>query len=380
MFTCPHCGKEIEINKALSHQIEEKLRQQLSQESQEKFAKQKEEIERKAQETIKLEMQDMKNQAKETQEKNTQLQDQLLSLTKTLRELKEKDEQRELLMQKQMLEEREKMREDISKTVMERSRMDKLELEKQLEDTKKALEDAQRKAAQKSQQLQGEVLELELEKLLRQAFPQDTIEPIGKGVNGADIRHLVKSPLGNSCGIILWELKRTKQWGNDWIPKLKQNLRDEKAHVPVIVSFELPPEVKSGLGMKEGVWITSPDLVLPLAELLRKGLLDLARQKALEQNSSDTASQVYHYIIGHEFQQQVEILVETYIAMKQDLQKEKGAFERMWKAREGQIDRILQSAAHIVGSIQGKGATIAQIKGLDLPELLETGEQQELLT
>ncbi len=368
-IVCPHCNNTFELSEALAHQLEEKMREKVNADYQEKLEKQKQEIKKQAEDALSLKMTDAQNEAKEAKLRNEELQKQLLELTKTLRELKDKDEQRDLTYQKQLIADREKMQEDISKTMMEKSHLETLELKKQLDDTKKALEDAQRKAAQKSQQLQGEVLELELEEILRLAFPHDEVQAIGKGINGADIRHIVKTPMGNVCGIILWELKRTKHWDDKWIGKLKEDVRSEKAHVPVIVSAELPDEAKAGMGVKEGVWICALPLVIPLAELLRKNLYDIARQKAVNANSNEKSDLVYRYITSHEFQQQVESLIETYLGMQQELLQERRAFEKMWKVREGQIEKLLHGTAHIIGSMQGRGATIQGIKGLDLPEL-----------
>jgi hypothetical protein len=281
-------------------------------------------------------------------------------------------------MIKKLSEEREKLKEEVGKTLKEKSDLEVAEIKKQLEDTKKALEDAQRKAAQKSQQMQGEVLELELENLLRSAFPQDEIEAVGKGVTGADIKHIVKSPKGYVCGTILWESKRTKEWSDKWLHKLKEDLRVEKAMFPVIVSMNLPKEGENGFGLKEGVWVCTPNLVIPLAIILRKNLLDLGYQKAISANRGEKADLLYSYVTSHEFQQQVENVVEVYQEMQTQIVKERAAFEKAWKQREAQAQRILISTSNMIGSMQGVvGASMPPIKGLDL--LDEGDEQQSLL-
>ena len=378
---CPNCGKIIQISEALQHQIEEQITSKLNEKYKLDFDKQKEELKKQTEEKIKkeleLEMKDRENEAEETRKKSVEQQNQILELTKTMRELKNKDQERELELQKKLLEEREKMQNEISKNVQEKASMEILEVKKQLEDTKKALEEAQRKSSQVSQQLQGEVLELELEEMLKNAFPHDEIIPVAKGVNGADIKHTVKTPLGNICGVILWEFKRTKHFENKWITKLKDDLRNEKANIPVIVSLELPLEAKNGIGIKDNVWICSLHLALPMAELLRKNLYDIARQKAVSANSSEKADLLYSYITSHEFQQQIESIIETYTGMQEQLTKEKIAFERMWKVREGQIEKLLRGTANIIGSIQGKGATISNIKGLDIFQIEEKNLLEE---
>ncbi|MFC1710413.1 DUF2130 domain-containing protein, partial [Patescibacteria group bacterium] len=228
---------------------------------------------------------------------------------------------------------------------------------------------------QGSQQLQGEVLELDFEQLLKNNFKNDKIEPVEKGVKGADVRQTVKSPRGISCGVILWETKRTKAWSDSWIDKLKDDLRAEKANIPVIVSMVLPKDMDGELGFKDGVWISSFSLALPLAQLLRKNLLDVGYQKAVSAHRGEKADHLYEYITSHEFRQQVEAMIEVYVQMKGQVTKERVAYEKMWKQREKQVDRLFSSTANVVGAIQGEvGQTAFQIKGL---ELLEDGENAD---
>jgi hypothetical protein len=258
---------------------------------------------------------------------------------------------------------------------VEEHRLKDLEKDKIISDLRNALDNARRKASQGSQQLQGEILELDIETTLKESFPTDEIEPVGKGVRGADIRQIVKSPKGFVCGVILWETKRTKAWSDAWVNKLKGDLRAEKANIPVIISLVLPDEAKEGFGLKDGVWIVGFNLILPIASILRRNLLDLGFQKAVSSHKSDKAGYLYEYITSHEFRQQVEAIVEVYKEMDDEIKKERAVFEKVWKRREGQMQRLITSTANVVGSIQGKvGSSALQIKGLELDEL-ESGEK-----
>lgn len=365
-IVCPGCGKVVEISKALLHEEREKIKK----EAEEKAVQ-------KAKEELEFKIKDSQNELDEAKNRNKELQTQLLELTKSIRNLKEQNEKNDLENQKKLNEELEKSREQISKIEQEKANLEKMELQKQLDDTKKLLEEAQRKSNQKSQQMQGEVLELDLENMLRLAFPQDEIEPVGKGVTGADIRQIVKSPRGRVCGVILWESKRTKEWRDVWISKLKEDLRSEKANIPVIVSSELPKEAKGGFGQKDGVLICSHALSIPIAAMLRKNLLDVEYQKAVSENRGDKAELLYTYVTSHEFRQQVENVMEVHHEIQEQIIKERVSFEKFWKQREAQAQRIILSAANIVGSMQGKiGASALQIKGLELPEI-ESGEDNE---
>lgn len=376
---CPHCKKTVEISEALRHQFNE---QQLA----EITAKHEKELEearkialdesaKKIKEQFEFQVKQAKEDAQEKEGRIKELIEQITELTKELRQSKKEQEEASLEMQKKLSEEREKIKEDLEKSLTEKSNLEVAEIRKQLEDTKKALEDAQRKAAQKSQQLQGEVLELEIENLLRISFPHDEIEPIGKGITGADVRQLVKSPKGYHCGIILWEFKRTKKWDDKWLVKLKDDLRAEKANIPVIVSMELPKEAESGFGLKEGVWVCSHELIVPIATVLRKSLLDIGYQKLVSANRGEKADLLYNYITSHEFQQQIENIIEVYRDMHHQILKERTAYEKIWKIREAQVEKLLHGTANIVGSMQGyAGASMPQIKGLDL---LEDGETDD---
>jgi hypothetical protein len=340
-ITCPHCKKTIEISEALSHQVEEKILAEQEEKHQQELAEMKKKL----------------ASAEATE----------LSLRKEKNKLDEERRTFELDKQRQLDIEREKIRQKTAEEIMENQRMKDKEKDKVIDDLKKSLEDAQRKATQGSQQLQGEVQELDLEELLRREFPGDTIDPIGKGVLGADVRHIVRSPRGMDCGHILWESKRTKAWGGDWIDKLKEDMRNDKANIPAIVSEALPEEIKAGIGLKDGVWVAGLKYTLPLAMLLRKALLDSARQKMIAQNQATKAEELYGYVTSHEFAQQVESMIETYNEMQQQITRERTAFEKTWKQREAQVTRLLSGVAGIYGSMQGiAGPALPPIKNLEL--------------
>lgn len=340
---CPHCKKPIEISEALSHQVEEKILA----EQQEKHDK---------------ELLDIKKQLAVAQ--NTELE-----LRKQKNTLDEERRTFELDKQRQLDTEREKIRQKTLEEAAESQRLKEKEKDKVIDDLKKSLEDAQRKATQGSQQLQGEVQELDLEELLMKEFPGDTIEPIGKGVLGADVRQIVRSPRGMDCGRILWESKRTKAWSDGWVDKLKEDLRNDKAHIPAIISETMPDEIKQGIGLKDGVWVASPTFTVPLAMLLRKALLDSARQKMIAQNQQTKAEELYGYITSHEFANQVEAMVETYKDMQEQIARERTAFEKSWKQREAQVNRLLSSVSGIYGSMQGiAGPSLPTISKLELSD------------
>ncbi|HSD56058.1 MAG TPA: DUF2130 domain-containing protein [Candidatus Saccharimonadales bacterium] len=410
-ITCKNCGEEIEISAALQGQIEAqvlaaehkkheaelaKVKADAAEAAQKQLRGEKELLEKQNQDELDLAkkrleaelesrqkkanleqelfVKTLKEDAESAKETNRQLHEQLTELTKALREERKAKASVELEAEKKIAAEEAKIREEASKAADEKQRLNLAARDKTIADLQKALDDAQRKASQGSQQLQGEIMELDLEEALANSFRDDDIEPVAKGIKGGDIRHVVKSPRGTQCGVILWEIKRTKNWTDSWIPKLKEDLRSEKANVPIIVTEVMPKQIEEDMGVLHGVWVCKPRLAIVLATLLRKGLLDAGLQKALAENRGTKAEALYNFITSHEFVQQIESMVETYQEMTSQLAKEKVAFQKIWSQREAQAQRLLLSTANIIGSMQGHigNASMPKIKGL---ELLESGDE-----
>jgi hypothetical protein len=225
-------------------------------------------------------------------------------------------------------------------------------------------EELRRKLQQGSQQTQGEVLELELEELLQDAFPFDHIEPVPKGMNGADLIHRVHSKNGHCCGTIVWESKRTKAWSDGWLQKLKDDLRLVKGDLAVIVSEALPKDITHFAQMK-GIWVTSRDCALNLATALRSQLLEISTIKAAAVGKNEKMEILYRYLSGPEFKQRIEAIVEAFIGMQEDLNEERRTAERRWSKREKQIQRVICNTSGMYGDLQGLiGSSLHNIPAL----------------
>jgi hypothetical protein len=409
MIICNSCGAEIEIDKALEGQIEARvlaterqkheadlLRVQTesaaaarrSTEAAMKLAKSEAETEleivRKRLESEVLSAQkkataESELTLKQLREDNTsaelekkQLRDQLTELTKAVREANRAKDNAELDMQKKLAVEESKIRDEATRLADEKQRLNLAAKDKQLQDAMRVNEELQRKLQQGSQQMQGEIMELDFEAALTSAFRDDDITPVAKGIKGGDVSQLVRSPRGTSCGTILWEIKRTKNWVDGWIPKLKQDMRDSRAEIAVIITESMPKQIEGDMGQFQGVWVAKPGLAIILAALLRKSLLDVGLQKARTENQGGKAEALYSFVTSHEFIQQIESMVETYQEMSQQIQKERIAYERLWSQREKQTSKLLLGTANIIGSMQGHvgQAAMPRIKGLEL----DTGE------
>ncbi len=284
----------------------------------------------------------------------------------------------ELEKQRQLDAERDKIREDAQKKAEEDMHLKILEKDKQLQDAMKANLELQRKLQQGSQQTQGEVLELELEELLKGWFTHDTIEPVPKGINGADVMQKVISNSGQQCGSIAWESKHTKAWSEQWVSKLKEDQRKIGADVAVIVTEMLPKDIKN-FAYRDGVWIADQNSIFGLATALRIQLIQTTTIKLANVGKNEKMEVLYGYLSGTEFRHKVEAIVEAFVGMKQDLEKERRAMTRIWAKREKQIEQVVTNTAGMYGDVQGLlGTAIQPIAALETgPDLIEESEEVE---
>jgi len=407
VIICPYCQKEIPLTEAISHQVREELRKEFETEfktkgeilaKREEMLSQKEksleeeyikklkleiarfekEAKEKAEQTVSIELKDLQAQVAEKEQKLLDAQSKELELRKQRRDLEEKYKNIELEMARKLDEERERMREEISKSVAENHRLKDMEKDKKMNDMLRRIEELKRKAELGSQQLQGEVLELELEEVLKANFPFDQIEPVSKGKRGADILQKVHNQSSQYCGTVVWELKRTKGWSDGWIEKLKEDQRETKAEIAVLATTALPKEVNS-FGYINGVWVTNPTLAVCLAIALRMNLIQVANAKMAAVGKGEKMEVLYNYLSGKEFGQRVEAIVEAFISMRSDLEKEKSAMNKIWSKREKQIERVIHNISGMYGEMQAiVGGSLPQIKSLELKSLIDEVDSEEL--
>lgn len=407
VIICPYCKKEIPLTEAISHQIREQLRKEfeiefkkkgqvlaqreemlsqkeksLEEENIEKLklemARLEKEAKEKAEQTVSIELKDLQAEVAEKEQKLLDAQSKELELRKQRRDLEEKYKNIELETARKLDEERERMREEISKSVAEDHRLKDMEKDKKMNDMLRQIEELKRKAELGSQQLQGEVLEIELEEILKANFPFDQIEPVSKGKRGADILQKVHNQSGQYCGTVVWELKRTKGWSDGWIEKLKEDQREVKAEIAVLVTTALPKEVNS-FGYINGVWVTNPTLAVCLAIALRMNLIQVANAKMAAVGKGVKMEVLYNYLSGKEFGQRVEAIVEAFISMRNDLEQEKRAVNKIWSKREKQIERVIHNISGMYGEMQAiVGASLPEIKSLELKSLIDEVDSEEL--
>jgi hypothetical protein len=295
------------------------------------------------------------------------------------RELDDAKREMELTIEKRIQESLNATREQARKEAEEELRLKVNEKEQTISSMQRQIEELKRRAEQGSQQLQGEVQELELENLLRTKFPRDSIQPVPKGEFGGDVLHRVNGTLGQSCGFILWECKRTKNWSDGWLAKLREDQRTAKAEIAVMVSQALPKDVET-FEFIEGVWVTHPRAAMPMAVVLRQTLLEVAAVRQSSEGQQTKMEMVYQYLTGSRFRQRVQAIVEAFSCMREDLDREKRAIVKQWAKREQQIDRVMEATVGMYGDLQGiAGKTLQEIEGLEFPALDQPDIQQGVL-
>jgi len=315
---------------------------------------------------------------KENQERKDALKNMQKREVDLLKEKQHLDEEREALdlqVQRTLAEERKSIEEKARAKEKEANFLKTQENEHLITDLKQQLETMQRKMEQGSMQVQGEVMEMELEKLLGQTFPYDELTEVGKGINGADILHKVRNLQMADCGMIVFESKRTKAFSQGWIDKLKADTRLHKAQIPVLVTEALPKDMKQ-FGLKDGVWICTFYEVVALVTVLRQNLLSLHDQKVAGENRGEKQQLLYDYLTSHEFAHHIEFILSGYKAMQDTLDKERKALAKNWNVRQKQIDMMTQNTIEIYGSVKGiAGSSVQDIKSLEFDQLmLEDGE------
>jgi hypothetical protein len=409
-ITCPNCKTELKLTESIaapllaatrSHyeqrlaqkDVEISAREAAIRQQQTMIAKEKEAIDKKIAEKLVAEREkiaaeearkarlllatDLGEKANEIaglkevlQQRDAKLAEAQQAQAETMRKQREIDDARremDLTIEKRVQESLGVVREKAKKDAEEGLQLKVREREEQIAAMQRQIEDLRRKAEQGSQQLQGEVQELELEAILRNRFPRDTIEPVAKGEFGGDLLHHVFSPTGQRCGTILWETKRTKAWSDAWLPKLRDDQRAAKADMALIVSHALPKGMDGSFDFLEGVWVTEPRCAVPLAIALRESLIALSAARQAGEGQPTKMEMIYQYLTGPRFRLRVGAIVEKFTDMQGDLDRERKMMMRLWAKREEQIRGVVESTAGMYGDLQGiAGKTLEEIEGLDV--------------
>lgn len=403
-ITCPNCGCEISVDDVLHTQIESQVRQQYElqkAEDNKELEKLRSELSKKILETeqekqnmdfkiadlVKQQLMEREKEIKKQAQIDAEAEQQLLteSLKKQLtdatnkltesrkaqvalmeekRKLNEDKEKFEIEKRKQLEAEREEIVEKAKKQAAEEQASIIAQKDKQIQDALKAKDELARKLEQGSQQTQGEVAELNLEDELRKFFIFDSIEPVPKGIRGADIIQKVRNNTNIDCGTIIWEVKNTKSWSDGWIPKLKEDQREAHADIAIIVSNVLPENINA-FSLRDGVWVCSKHLAIPVAQMIRDKLEAINRERRLSVGKNEKMEILYNYLIGSQFRQRIEAVAESFSNMQKDLMAEKKYYEKKWAKTEKQIEQVIKNTVGIYGDLEGM-VVMPKIQALEL--------------
>ena len=323
------------------------------------------------------ELNDLQEVLKQRDAKLADAQKTQADLIRKQRELDDAKRELELTVEKRVQTDLAAARVKAKKEAEDEMKLKVMEAEQTIASMQKQIEDLKRRAEQGSQQLQGEVQELEIEGLLSARFPRDTIQPVPKGEFGGDILHRVMGPLGQPCGTILWESKRTKNWSDGWLPKLREDQRAAKAEIAVIISQVLPKDVET-FALVDQVWVAHPKVALPVAVALRQTLIEIAGARQASEGQQTKKEMVYQYLTGPRFRHRVQAIVEAFSSMREDLDRERKAITKQWSKREEQIDRVMQATVGMYGDLQGiAGKTLQEIEGIEFQGLLDFNADEE---
>lgn len=320
---------------------------------------------------------DLQEILKSREDKLAEAQKAQAELIKKQRELDDAKRELELTIEKRVQDGLSEVRIAARREAEDSLKLKVLEKDQTIASMQQKIEELKQKAEQGSQQLQGEVQEMDLENLLRLKFPFDSIEPVAKGEFGGDVLQRVNSQTGQQCGAILWESKRTKNWSDGWLTKLRDDQRTAKAEVSVLVSQVLPKGVDT-FDVIDGVWVTNTRAALPVATMLRHTLLQVSMARQAGEGLQTKTEMVYQYLTGPRFRHRVEAIVEAFSSMQEDLDKERKAIMKQWAKREQQIERVMGATVGMYGDLQGiAGKTLQEIEGLSIAALPGSEEESQ---
>lgn len=402
---CPRCKCEIEITKVMEDQIKEKMHLEIDAELKakeevfqvkeqalkekehelekqkadidakiesrlkEESAKLKEESDKKAREDVAVHLKLMEEELTQNKQKLTEAQNAELEYRRLKTQLEEKASEMELQMKRALDNEREEIKNKALEKFNEENELKNREKDLKIESMRQKIEELSIKASQGTNLGRGEAMEQSIEDMLGKKFTDDEIEAIDRGKKGADVLQCVYDGFGNSCGSILWESKNTLTWQEKWISKLKDDRREAKADIAIIVTKTLPKGINN-FGVIDGVWITDYSSFIGVGHILRMSLLEIAAVKVANVGKNEKMEYIYQYLTGPEFRQRVQAIIDPFLTMKKDLDHEKASMTRMWAKREKEINKVIDNASGLYGDLQGiVGSSLPEIESLELKQL-----------
>lgn len=406
-ISCPHCGNKFSPEDSIERELRARLEDEFERKHYEGLKAATDRVRTEEGHRFQLQLKGIEDDRQAKAKRLKVLEEKMVSVVERERALSDREESIELEMKKRMLDREALIRQHVEKSTYEKvglefrereqklarerdlwevqmkrriaeeaekardeERLHSAELQKKLDDQSRLLNEMKKRTDQGSMQLQGEVQELAIEEYLRHTFTRDRVEEVSKGKRGGDCVHVVVDQFGAVCGRILYESKRTKHFSNEWIAKVKDDMRLQQAGVAVIVTEALPDGI-TRFGEVEGIWICSLPDFKSLATLLRSSMIRIGEVVSAQENREDKMHLVYNYVTSIEFKQKLEAAFESYRDMQDDLTREKVVFASQWAKREKRLLKAMENLAALYGDVRGiAGGAVQEINAIELPQLL----------
>lgn len=352
LVVCPKCGKEFSLTDTLKHELEDELENRLTIET-EKIKKETEEkVRNEERQKISNEFKENEGKVKDLETKLDEANKKELEFLKKSRDVELKEKELPLKIEQEVEARRKDWEKSIEEIAKKNYENEISQLKLKIERQRNEVQEMQTKLTQGSQEAQGEIQELVLEETLRLAFPHDLIEPVPRGIKGADVIHTVRNGAGEEVGTIVWESKKTKNWSEKWIDKLIGDRDSVKGDIGILMSESLPKDIKS-FDLRKGIVIANFQLIDPIAHLLRSNLLKLFELKRTNIDRTEKEGILYNFVLSNEFRSYLEGSALPVFNALSDIQKEKATMERIWKKRETQLTNSLRNLVKLYGNISG---------------------------
>lgn len=394
-ISCPKCQHSIEVSKILFDKLkkdftdrENKLKNTYRTELEKRLKLQKIESMKLANQKAKEEL---ASQFKQLEENNVELKKKFesqvnteMSLRKKLTEMEDLsvklklDNQKQLELQKIELEKQLKVNLSKEKEILELQMKSRFQTEIEQEKEKTRLEQQKtkqmendilslkRKLEQGSMQLQGDASENAVKNWLNEWFPTDEVSDVPTGIKGADLIQTVFDNKYQEVGKIVYESKNTKEWSNAWIGKLKHDQGLVKADIAILVTKALPKDVEN-FAIIDGIFVVAFNHLKPLVSAIRFHLENAFRLSNSMDNRDEKVQFLYSYLSGPQFKTRIENIIFAFNSLKDGLDSEKRAMQRIWARREKEIEKVIDNTSGLYGDMQGIiGGSIAKIDYLEL--------------
>lgn len=248
--------------------------------------------------------------------------------------------------------------------------------DKLISDLTKKVEEVTLRLESNSNKQVGEISEIALREFLKAEFPFDIVEDVKSGVRGADVIMTIRNTSGTISGSILFENKKTQNFSEGWISKLRENGRTVQASALVLVTTAMPKDNPDS-HLRDSVWVCQFSDLKIIVTLLRDGIIKASNAMTSQQNKGTKMETLYDFLISPQFANSVTALLENFRKTERLISKEKEQALKAFAERESHLWMSKRALIELYGKISSIAAD-----GLDqLTEqvnMLGDGDQNQI--